>query len=462
MKTKEITHRFPVVRGTHLYLFSCVAAVLILFGHASKNSPLSFLASVFYVFAALLLPIRYSFYLLLMLLPFSQIALVGGTEVTTIILGIYVIKLIIDKEEINARALVSCCLLSAYELGHVFISGAGLDLSTIKWILAIFTFFQLLSTSPYEYSQDDAVKYLATGTCIFSLGVLLGNAGVILDSVSRNSLLFIDSLDANTFSLYCLVTVCLLLGRVLDASKPWKTKALSIVAMLVIFFGGAYALSKTYVILAAVAVLAYLLVALRRPIAAILVIVSALILIYFISFSVGAESIIDSYIARFSESTGLGLSGLTTGRSDIFLEYINYLIKPENTLTFIFGAGLFGYFDLFGIGMRPHNCILEGVSAWGIAGLLLFIVSIFWCSGGQNSKKMHVSQINLQQFSKYCIAQRSGDSEYVNRPTKWIPLAIMIGFMQALTLLYQYYTFFYLLICIYEIKKNSDVRKNED
>ena len=65
-------------------------------------------------------------------------------------------------------------------------------------------------------------------------------------------------------------------------------------------------------------------------------------------------------------ANGSSLSDLTTGRTDLFLLYLNEIF--DSPISFLFGKGMMAG----NLGMDPHNLYLEIVYYIGVCGLLLF------------------------------------------------------------------------------------------
>ena len=100
--------------------------------------------------------------------------------------------------------------------------------------------------------------------------------------------------------------------------------------------------------------------------------------------------VLDMFIAR------LTAEDITSGRSDLFMEYNNYLLSSPNVL--IWGLGAINFDEKI---MRlsisfnvPHNGIQEILLAWGIIGLVLFIAMIWVMIRRSKQENSHQSLAN--------------------------------------------------------------------
>jgi len=74
-------------------------------------------------------------------------------------------------------------------------------------------------------------------------------------------------------------------------------------------------------------------------------------------------------LERFNTDTGL--SGITTGRNEVFEVYWDKI--TDNAITFLFGYG----FNAPRLGKDPHNLFLEAIYYSGLIGLILIV--LFYC-----------------------------------------------------------------------------------
>ena len=78
-------------------------------------------------------------------------------------------------------------------------------------------------------------------------------------------------------------------------------------------------------------------------------------------------------ISRFTEY-GNNLNLLTSNRNIIVQEIMAFLLS--NPLYFLFGVGIQNYGSRVGSMVYAHNIFIELLAAWGVVGLILFLVFI--------------------------------------------------------------------------------------
>lgn len=395
------------------------------------------LVSALVVLVTLVSPLSECLCIVFMLVPYYQLLKIGGTEAETLLMLVLALKMVLSNWHISKQGLISGCVIAGYELAHLVALQAGFDSSVLKWTICLFLVLQLLAVYPGSFSVSKAVLLYGLSVAIFSFWAVVGNAGAEIDATTRQYLKYVDTLDQNTFGLYCLSAVVLLVNLAMRVRES-RTKAVAAITSAVCFVGGMLVLSKAYLLVFIVSIFFYLLVLCKKPMALIcymaFLLVAAAVLLNIPTVS----NVVNSYVERLLLEGG-SLSAFTTGRSDLLREYIEYLFDPAHVLVLLFGAGLNTYFPLFGIVMRPHNSVIELISAWGLVGVVLFVGLILWttCSGS------------------YFASERSKPASH------WIPLIAVLIMMQSLTLFYQYVTLFLLLLLTYELLGQPEARTRE-
>lgn len=409
-----------------------LVVLLLIFVGAENSIAVSAVSGCFLLIAVFSRPINI-LYEIICLLPASQIALFFGMEVTTYLMVIYIIKYLLAGEKLDTVALAGASFMIAYELLHMLFFQGSFELGFVKWFLALLIAFQALASPPSGYSHSKAVLYLGLGATLFGIAAIYANAGVVIDSTTRNQLAYIGSLDVNTYSLYCLVTACLIVGQIREPNVRLPIKLTMCLMIVVLLYAGSLSLSKAYIVVAVVMLLLYAVMFLGNPRAVFVYAIAVIVVWAIASSSQSVSDVVNSYLDRFMEGSG-SLSSLTTGRSDVLESYIQYLLDTGNSAVLFFGAGLFEYFDYIGQGIRPHNSLVELVCSWGLVGSSAFFVFVGWCYGR----------------NKRDVSASSGSSSRMM--TSYAPLVCLLVFMQTLTLVYEYYTLFYVLLCLLEIK----------
>ena len=207
------------------------------------------------------------------------------------------------------------------------------------------------------------------------------------------------SFNPNSHAYICLLAIeglCLLRN-----SK--ETKPVDIVMIVLLCIFGVMTLSRKFVLCGFLFLVLYILSQNDRKervkrlfILGIVSIAVILLLSYFF------PTIIDSMVNRFTEDD------VTSGRTDLFSFYTNALF--EKPVVLLFGVGLLDYrykvFSTFGYFNIPHNGIQELLVMWGIPGLIMFALLIY-----------------------FAIKRAKGDNKIPF--VYYIPLIVMLFFIQG-------------------------------
>ena len=173
--------------------------------------------------------------------------------------------------------------------------------------------------------------------------------------------------DSNYYSCYLILGIILTIELyVLKQSKLWHT-----VLVLVLFTGfGIATYSRTFFLMLVLLLLCsiYLLFKKQKKSVAILLIIVCVIVV--IMIFAGKISIFNVVLSRLFLNEGL--SGLTSGRNELFTSYGSYIM--DNSKVFFIGEGL-GADLLSGIG--THNIYMEIIYFTGILGGGLYFMYIF-------------------------------------------------------------------------------------
>ena len=171
-----------------------------------------------------------------------------------------------------------------------------------------------------------------------------------------------------------------------------KRMWLSIFISFVLIYCGLLSASKSFVITAAVVILLWILqvLSLRGNMSyKVTIIVSIAAVVIGILASNVFTSLIDIVAIRFGNSTNI--SDVTTGRSDIWMNYLRYLEKNPKVL--LFGQG---YTSALVDERASHNTILQCVFQFGLVGFPIFLI---WLS---RIFEISMRQIKIKQ-SQYLL-----------------------------------------------------------
>lgn len=179
--------------------------------------------------------------------------------------------------------------------------------------------------------------------------------------------------DPNYYSASMILAFsCLLL---LFLTDELRFSAIGLCTLIVLF--GAKTVSKSFIIMLAGVYLVFtVMMFVRKKYAYGICFIGGVLVLFALVMS-GEISVFDNVLERLDESD------LTTGRSELWSEYITYLIN--NPIRFIFGSGL----SAAPIGTHyPHNTYIDFMYFYGIIGTLLFVcVMLAACHTGRKNRK---------------------------------------------------------------------------
>lgn len=175
--------------------------------------------------------------------------------------------------------------------------------------------------------------------------------------------------NANGLGTICAIT----LSCILILIRKSLNNIVDVVAFVLVAFFGLLTLSRTYIFLLIFILIYYLIFAhavgkrkIRGFLTFVFLIFASIILLYFI-FPQVAENI----FLRFSEND------VTGGRTDLFAFYHKHIFASVNNI--LFGIGIQGFSstlaEIYGYNVQVcHNSIQELWVAWGLPGVIAFIV----------------------------------------------------------------------------------------
>lgn len=359
------------------WVISAVLALLILFG-TYRN--------VFSVAALLLMGLMLVFFddeanllQIFFVVPMASIFKLspGVQSFFTIVLLFYVVlHLVLPK-----RATFVVILFSIYILvGQIFL-GQFNFFRTVKLICSLLFLSSVLYKNDKISNKELFLSYII-GNIVSSLfGFMDSNLFKIEQYIGTTELGggFAEDLfrftglypDPNYYSVCITVSMCLVL--ILWHKKEINTFfSVLMVAPMIYFLIITYSKSAVIMILVFFAFLTYSF-ALQKKYSPIVAIIIVIIAVVVLAMS-GRIPLLETVIARFSESTEgdeVDINSLTTGRTDIWLMYINYLI--HNIKTALFGDGISaGYYNQ----MAAHNTYIDILRHLGVVGGSLLFVSL--------------------------------------------------------------------------------------
>lgn len=313
---------------------------------------------------------------LLFFLPWSPILKITPTSIsfasiaTILILFKYIL---IKKPYIDTRLMV--LFLWIFVFSFVVKIAQGYDL-TLNYLMLMFMFFAFPFLFGCVKEKTNYVKCVR----FFALGII--SAAVTSEIFSTNPFLIryikIFSQEAigvtrlcgfyGDPNFYSAQIVAAFGGLLVVLSCKEKTDLLDIILIIALIAVGVISISKSYLMCTILVFALWGIASLRKPSK---FIVGSLIvsIIIFILLSSGVfDEIIAEYLARFGVATDA--STLTTGRSDIWKNYLNFML--DNPLSLFFGQGCTSGAM---VKKGSHNSLIQLVYQLGIFGC---VILAFW------------------------------------------------------------------------------------
>ncbi len=410
--------------GSLLYKHHLAIAVLLCMGYIiTKQMKMEIPSIGFFCLIALLVlrcNINRVTYLFFFLSPMYLFITAGSFPVYDLVVGMLVLHRILQKKIRNAVVpIFAVCLLLILELVGMLVSGSFLTLNLVKLFVILLIAVLQIYDPPADYDNTTAIKYLLWGTFIFAGMYILFNYNIMINPSNRTGGL--GDLDPNTYAMYNLFAAAIALQQIFLGKTDKKETLLYIAFIAVYIIGGFMTLSKTFAILLTIMVLLCLILNFRSKKNLLLVAVVAGTFIIFLNIPF-FKGVLNELILRFTSA--LNLNELTTGRAEIMAEYAAALQKNPQVL--VFGGGMQSYMGALGIPYRPHNTVLELVSAWGVAGGFIFLYMFIRGAKtfGNAVQKKRIYAVNA------------------------VPMIILLLFFQTLTLLYQEATYAYIIMAV--------------
>lgn len=420
-----------IINWSLLFVLTCLYIVF-------KYNGIMIIANIISILMSMLIltiPLKHKIYALFFFAPMYLYIYIFGFAFYNVITLLTLFNMIIEGKKFDIRIISLVIILFAIDMFWQFYVKELSITYTIKWALSLFLSFTLMLDNKEQYDKNFTIFVYSLGTAIISFGTIIQYIGVDINSVTRAQFEGgLSSLNANTFSFYCLLAmvsgVYLILREDLDKDSIYAKPVFKIFMAVLSFISGvagAMMLSKAYFLTFILWIILLLLFNIKNKKR----FFTCLSAVVFVLLLVGAipqtRTLVHKVILRFTE-TGSDLSSITTGRSDIFAMYFKAFAKhPFNAL---FGAGLSSYQWLFDINfvtetgapIITHNVILEVICAYGVFGAIILFFIYF-----------------------KLIKTRVNSSSNLN---DLLPLIILIAFSQSLSLYHEDVTNFIIMICM--------------
>ena len=315
------------------------------------------------------LPLGTCLPVLCFLLPFANIIKLSPGQISlfTVFFAIYVLRIIFKTGKLNRMFLLTAFIFAGYCLA---VSGPERIVTIVTMVCGFMMLRETTESDDYDYLH---VLYA------FCLGIIISSAiGALRDYLPIIKSFSIDAsykvgheeyaqrfVGLNVNPNYYTMDVSVAMGCLVTTMCTQKMKPIYMVLFGVLAIFGLMSVSKSFLIVFALMVVILLLNSLRQGATTFLKISAALILAGVLILTFARESV-ETYIIRLNDDANAeSLSAVTTGRGEIWIEYIKTMLKDFKTL--FLGAGLGERLE-----KGSHNTYIEMVYHIGLIGSALY------------------------------------------------------------------------------------------
>lgn len=354
---------------THKTIFVYISFILVSFGiicdkKENKINYLLFFVSWVYVFKINIENQSFYSYLVIIYILISflnnkKIKALKGFLFSFIILSVYIT--LVTMVSVNFRILSVFNYICNY--GVIFIFILFFKNSSCKNIKNYFAFY--------------VFGILSSGILGF-FGQHISNINEYLIKIQSKTTIILDSslihrfsgldLDPNYFSVQLLMAISVMFILMYFNKK----NIINLLLLITLIIMGFISLSKMFLLVLAFIIVYVLMAYYRKNFAKASKLLFSITILPIILFFSSFNYLYDAYLQRFF-AEGNALADITTGRSSIWILYINNIFG--NTKTFIFGNGISNLLNDIG----AHNIYLCAWYKMGIIGTVIFLIFIMFC-----------------------------------------------------------------------------------
>lgn len=303
---------------------------------------------------------------------------VDGTSFYTILCLFFAVKQLVKYKEIEKDFLVILLIYAVY----LFLGMGNLLIIAIKNVMMPVQLYVMAKSMDYQGLKKIS-GYFILGTIIESIAAINNSMIPGLSSFISNRNVFavatVDGYvptmrfsglwpDPNYYSIHLLLGICIC---VLLYARKEINGVVFVAVVAVLTYFGAKTLSKSFILMFGI-IMAYAYVAflLNKQYGSVFLI-SIAFLVMILLIAAGAIDAFSLIIERLTEGIGSG-GDFTTGRTDIWKNYLSYFYN--NPPRLLFGIGLGGTLPFK---QAPHNTYLEMLCYIGLIGTFVFCVTIY-------------------------------------------------------------------------------------
>lgn len=360
--------------------------IFLAIGHLINSKILILAILLFFILRIIQLPRNYFLAIMLFYLPWSPVLKLYPDQFTwfTIAVPLFFLNSIIFKKKseleikINIINLIITIAIAVLTLFMKLYFSINISFSYIMFL------FMLIFIPSYLVTYKNRLSFKI---CILFLSIGIISACIISSMLMKypHMLQYIDVYewsdkglvrlsgfygDSNFYAAQIIIAIC---GNMLILIKEKKNNYLGyIIIITILLFFGMKSVSKMFIILTTLIVVTWIIKIISSKVNTTFKFKLILILIFasiFIYTSGIFTDLFKMYLTRFSMVDSL--NSLTTGRSNIILDYIDYF--SNNLVGTLFGVGITSTY-INGIKGSAHNTIFQIVYQFGLIGSFLIII----------------------------------------------------------------------------------------
>lgn len=383
-------------KGNKILLLSIANIIVLSIGHAYNITPVLWISLIGIILLAVFSPKEFFLPIMLFYLPWSPVMKASPDSYTiyTIILPVYFFLMALEsfinginkfEFSISRSVIILTASIIILTLSVKLISGYKAEpdyLIFLMMMLLIPTYVKLFRD---KISFNTCIVFITFGTISASIAaeILMAyphmmqyinvyiweQVGLIRTSGFCG--------DANFYSIHVLVSISGLL--ILTTTLRGKDFILSLIGIVILVYFGAKSVSKMFLLTLGFMIVVWLIAVLcmkGKGIRKLGIIISLAIAVIFIFSSNLFTDEINYYLFRFGSVDNA--AAFTTGRTDIWMDYISYL--SDHPFIMLFGQGYTNIIPDFGV--SSHSTIIQLIYQLGLAGLALIL---FWFNEFKNA-----------------------------------------------------------------------------
>ena len=313
--------------------------------------------------------------MMVFLLPFANVFKTSpdAQSFFTYLLLLYVLRCVIAKRKTSQRFAVLFVLMVVYTVCQVFMSFNALRM--VKFYVNFLFLYYALDEDIKKCYRNVFLFYIfgVVGSSVIAwLGIFpdlysyVGEKSQIISGITQARFAGMYP-DPNYYAINVIISLCLVV--LLYHYKEIKsTLAVVLSALLVVFAIATYSRSAFIMLILPIVLLLYSRVKKRRYFAFALATIA--VVVFLVSAFGGKFAFLEPIFSRFNDSTDV--NSLTSGRTDIWMNYIQFF--SQDPFTLLFGKGMGA--TLVG-GDVAHNTYIDLTYHLGLVGSSLFVGLLF-------------------------------------------------------------------------------------